>query len=647
MIKEKKATDISVAGTVILCVAIVTLFVLLGGLAWWFWKENHVMQWAVIREMITACFIVWGLTLSSLVLGFVALRLLVRDSLAQQKQRSVSSSSREKKRPSPLLVELKHHLRYRYGFFWRYKVRLLLVVGEDAQTAAIAPNLKALQWMEANRTVLLHGGSLAEPVNAGLMAVLRKLRRSRPLDGIVWAVNEPQSQSVSNFESGRRTLQQLGEALRYQPPVYLWQLCDSPWLQTGRVTQPVGVMLPANATPDNLQQQLRALLPTLREQGLQQVSKQRQHDFLLRLGQRLEQGEISRWQQMLAPWLHEDAVRIPLRGLMFSLPQPADNVAVSAIHPHRWVAPAAWQGVMDDCANARGNRVGLPWEQTLCYGLMALIVVWGIGSLVSFAINRQQIVSAAQQAQELVRHPAVSDAQLIALQSLRNDLGRLQLREKEGASWYQRFGLSHHAALLHALLPWYSVANNRLIRDAATFNLQQKLTKLADLPPDSPLRAQLAKPGYDQLKAYLMMVRPEKADAVFYAQVMQTVEPARKGISPALWQSIAPDLWGFYAANLATQPGWKITPDTALVNQARQVLLEQIGQRNAESALYENMLTSIRRNYADMTLNDMTGDTDAHRLFSSEEVVPGMFTRLAWEGGIHKAIYNFVASRRD
>lgn len=59
-----------------------------------------------------------------------------------------------------------------------------------------------------------------------------------------------------------------------------------------------------------------------------------------------------------------------------------------------------------------------------------------------------------------------------------------------------------------------------------------------------------------------------------------------------------------------------------LISQVRQVLLGQIGQRNAESTLYENMLLSVRRNYADMTLMDMTGDTDAQRLFQTRNPCP-------------------------
>ncbi|MER0046105.1 ImcF-related family protein, partial [Pectobacterium odoriferum] len=115
-------------------------------------------------------------------------------------------------------------------------------------------------------------------------------------------------------------------------------------------------------------------------------------------------------------------------------------------------------------------------------------------------------------------------------------------------------------------------------------------------------------------------------------------QPTRMGISTGLWQSLSPDLWAFYINELPKQPHWKISPDAGLVAQARQVLLEQIGRRNAESTLYENMLKSVRRNFADVSLEDMTSGTDARRLFTIEEVVPGMFTRQAWEGGIQQAI---------
>lgn len=542
------------------------------------------------------------------------------------------------------LSSLKKHLRRRYNLFWRSKVRLLLVCGEPEHIAAIAPGLAEKQWLEGHRTVLIYGGSLSSAPDTGCLTALRKLRRSRPLDGIVLALDERQT-TAGTLDNHLRTLEQVGEALRWQPPVYLWQVTDSDWSQDARVTQTVGALFPARATPAGVESQLRAILPSLRERGMQQLCAGPSHDFLLRFGRQLEKQGISHWKTLLTPWLTEHLKRVPLRGLMFSPSLAPEDSAAG--HEHRWSAPAVWQGVTADCAQARGVRVGIPWQRTLGVTLLTLIALWGAGSVVSFAVNRHHIVSAAARAQQLVNHPAVNDPQLMALQALRNDIGRLQTQQANGAPWYQRFGLDYNAPLSAALMPWYGQASNRLIRDAAMQALTQKLTVLANLPPRSPQRATLAKAGYDQLKAYLMMARPDKADAALYAQVMTTTAPSRPGLSPALWQSIAPDLHAFYMQSLPSQPAWKITPDRQLVTRVRQVLLEQIGRRNAESTLYENMLTRVRRSYADMTLEDMTPQTDAGRLFSTPESVPGMFTRQAWEGGVQEAIDNAVASRRD
>ncbi|QRS17676.1 ImcF-related family protein [Klebsiella oxytoca] len=544
---------------------------------------------------------------------------------------------------SHYLTELRQYLRRRYTRFWRHKVRLLLVAGEPAHIAAIAPGLAEKQWLEGHRTVLIYGGTLSLAPDTERLAALRKLRRSRPLDGIVLALDETQA-TCATLDNHLRTLEQVGEALRWQPPVYLWQVTDSAWPQDTRISQPVGALFPPGATPEGVAQQLRAILPSLGERGMQQLCADPAHDYLLRLGRTLEGSGIARWRTLLTPWLTERLQRVPLRGLMFSPPLAPDTTAGETPHPHRWSAPAVWQGVRADCAQARGVRVGLPWQRASGVIALSLMALWGAGSLVSFAVNRQHIVSAAQL---LVSSPAVNDEQLMALQALRNDIGRLQHQQAHGAPWYQRFGLDHNAPLLAALMPWYGQANNRLIRDAAAQALTKQLNALADLPPRSPLREKRAKPGYDQLKAYLMMAHPEKTDAAFFAQVMKTAEPSRPGLSPALWQEMAPDLHTFYMQSLPAQPSWKITPDAALVAQVRRVLLEQTGQRNAESTLYENMLTAVRRNYADMTLEDMTPQTDARRLFSTDEVVPGMFTRQAWEGGIQDAIDAAVASRRD
>lgn len=60
-------------------------------------------------------------------------------------------------------------------------------------------------------------------------------RLRRPLDGIVLALDvlRPPPRPRRYL----RTLEQVAQVLRYQPPVYLWQLHDSDWPQDTRITR--------------------------------------------------------------------------------------------------------------------------------------------------------------------------------------------------------------------------------------------------------------------------------------------------------------------------------------------------------------------------------------------------------------------------
>ena len=190
---------------------------------------------------------------------------------------------------------------------------------------------------------------------------------------------------------------------------------------------------------------------------------------------------------------------------MMKLERDPDCEHEQPLHRHALTLPATWIGITEGCMRVRGRRVGIAWERTLACIIMTAVGLWGIGLLLSFAMNYGQISSVTGKARNLVEHTSVSDYQLTALHDLRNDVGRLLHNVHEGSPWYERFGLDHNQQLLDALLPWYGVANNRLIRDPANQALTQKLSALANSAPNSDQRAQLAKPGYDQLKAWLMM----------------------------------------------------------------------------------------------------------------------------------------------
>ncbi len=89
-----------------------------------------------------------------------------------------------------------------------------------------------------------------------------------------------------------------------------------------------------------------------------------------------------------------------------------------------------------------------------------------------------------------------------------------------------------------------------------------------------------------------------------------------ENIQEGVRQSVLPSLLTFWMAKLPDHPQWKTSPPPELTGAVRQILLRQIGVRNAENTLYQNVLQQVSRNYADMTLADMTGDTLTESLFS-------------------------------
>ncbi|TDB40409.1 type VI secretion protein VasK, partial [Photorhabdus khanii subsp. guanajuatensis] len=184
----------------------------------------------------------------------------IRQNKVQQPFRPETAQAETRLSQSALILnELGDRLHRRYGMFWGYKVRILLLVGEAEQVEAIAPGLTTQHWLEGHRTLLLWGGSLHTEPDAAQLAALRRLRRFRPLNGIVWALTEQQSAQPVWMDKALRMLQKQAQQLHWQAPVYLWQVCHSLWSQEGRVTQAVGCFLPERCTPDIVEAQLQQL----------------------------------------------------------------------------------------------------------------------------------------------------------------------------------------------------------------------------------------------------------------------------------------------------------------------------------------------------------------------------------------------------
>ncbi|WP_105632007.1 ImcF-related family protein [Cronobacter dublinensis] len=543
-----------------------------------------------------------------------------------------------------------------YGRCWGRKTRILLVTGTVSEVEQLTPGLTAQLWQEDRGTLLLWGGDLNTPADSTWLTALRKLRR-RPVDGLVWVTSAFDQLSAPGLEQplpvpSESTMDSLShaisarmEALGWKLPLYIWSLHPRAGKPEGRITQATGCLLPAGCRTEGLAEQLSALTPDLISQGLQQTCGEVKHNFLLTLADQLirePESVTAPLSAMLNPYRP-----LPLAGVVFSQPSAGAERAV----PHHWGMDKRWDVLPESVrtlpAGLRPCKPGIPWRRVFASVVALSMAGWAAWMGLAYVTNRSQIDGANVQAALAARQNQPLEQRLHALSELQKKLARLQYRSEHGVPWYEQAGLSQNNALLAALWPRYQDSALPLLRDAAADHLQGQLNAFNALPPGSPLREQMARTTYDQLKLYLMLARPEHMNASWFSSALLQDWPKRDGVKDSAWQGMGPSLLSFYGAQLLIHPEWKLRADENMVSQARSLLVRLMGVRNSESTLYQKMLSQVAHLYVDMRLEDMTGDTDAARLFSTTEIVPGMFTRQAWEQAVQPAIEKVVKARRD
>ncbi len=468
-----------------------------------------------------------------------------------------------------IINDVQQVLRHTYGHFWHSKVRILLMTGSVSDVEQLAPKLTRELWQEDRGTVLLWGGDPATPADADWLAVLRKLRR-RAVDGMVWVTSAldvlPATENSATsgltpdaMDSVSHALKLRYEALGWKLPLYVWSLHPRAGEQAGRVTQPVGCLLPANCSPQTLAGQLTGLIPQLTAQGIQQVCGQPQHNFLLALADQLTRKPETVTEPLsvlLNPYRPQ-----PLAGVVFSAPSAEAGRSIS----HHWGRDNRWDILPDRMtelpAGLRPRKQGVNWMRGMSVATAALMLFWAATLLVSFIANRELVTTAQQQVQQASAGKQPLAVRLHALSALQKTLSQLEYRSQHGAPWYLRAGLSQNDDLLAALFPRYGERAQPLLRDAAAHHLEEQLTAFVQLPPDSPLREKMTKTAYGQLKQYLMLTRPEKMDAAWFATTLMQDWPQRSGIADAVWQGSGPSLLAFYAASLASHPQWRLPVD--------------------------------------------------------------------------------------
>ncbi|MFB0771874.1 ImcF-related family protein [Proteus cibi] len=546
-----------------------------------------------------------------------------------------------------------------YGSFWQGKVEIHLLIGSLLSIEKLTPNLTTDIWQENNGTLLIYGGDINQSIDESLIQDLKQLRRRRPLDAVIWVSENSLSQqplghslfnhlNPANTDTASRYFHQLFRQLRWQAPIWLWSVSNNGEIITDE-TPTVLYSVPLKATSETLSNDLKTLLPALVEQGTHAVLHNQTHTYLLALARFLQHEGCEKLANSLTPLL-SGYRSLPFAGMLFSTPT-YNNVSATSSQNNQWILNHHWKALLS--ANKqlppqlKASPLGLNSKRILQYTAATAMTLWGIGMVVSYFMNRQLITQSQQQAQLATDNHQSELARLQAQYGLQQTLGLLSYREQNAVPFWLRFGLSSNSSLLSHLWPVYSQSMLPLLRDSTQYHLETYLQSFVQLPPESAERIEGAQSAYQTLKAYLMMSDPSRIEPTFFTESVLNIWRQNEDLKEGEWQTLGTELLTFYASQLPYHNEWTIKPNRNLVAGSRTILIRQIGQRNGESALYQKILQQAQHNFAEMTLDDMTGDTDVSFLLSTSETIPGIFTRKAWEESIEPAIKKAVHERRE
>ncbi|TDN64068.1 ImcF-related family protein [Paraburkholderia sp. BL10I2N1] len=563
------------------------------------------------------------------------------------------------------LQRIYEELRVSQGWFWRHRLRWLLVNGTDERIDQIVPGLKQAGVMHVDETILVHVSP--EGIEAQKwLGQLRQLRRRCPVDGVVHVAGADDTDTELP-----RALSGIGTALGWAAPVTFLHLVEAKGSPSERFDA-VGAFMPNDS---RRQAAAVARLPEL----LNEV-EQRSADAGIHLCTRNNLRVT--WLMEVSKYVGDHCERIvdglrglaasnwlhaPLAGVMFApvfsgqtvspipvvngdgIPGEPVDTPTAAV-PVTREQPAAllpvWREIAAGSPNYRGRRVGFYWPNALATLVTAAAIAWCVWMTVSFIGNRQLAREANQTAQTAVEakpQTAESWRDQLALQLL---MEQLEYREQHGAPWYLRAGLSRNDDILAALWQPYRVAATQNMQAPVVQTITDLLKAAGEARADALQSQDTRGSTYRALKTYLMLGDPAHADATFLRRTLVALWRRPVDMSEGERDDTGRRLAAFYADHLKAHPEWRITPDSSLVSTTRNMLVTQMGLASADDTVYQSILDEVKGKYADASLQTLLNGADARGMFTTSQTVPGIYTRAAWDGMIADAIDRTASERR-
>jgi type VI secretion system protein ImpL len=532
-------------------------------------------------------------------------------------------------------------LRTRHGMRWRYHQPWLLLTGDDNAIVKLLPEFSRQGWLITADVVLLwcKTGTDGQPDPEWLRR-LYKLRRRRPVDAVVF-VADGKSESGAQRQGALPygfSLARIAEVLRWSAPVYLLDVAQTNPVMNGN-TPVIACEFPPQANASTIDSALQILRDRLAQQSVVQLIHNEKDRYQGNLSAQLDRRSklLAEAIGSLADGQHH---RIPVIGVLFA-PYPQDTVNSTEMQGS--ASLPLWQYVGEVARRQPGRRIG--WHPVTVFSTLALtaIALWTVGMLLSGLQNSRDVHTAEQAVNDIQSAPNPA-ARLRTLLALQQQIERYEYRTQHHAPLTTRFGLNRDLAVLAALWKPYAHASRRLLTTPLQQDLEATLVDLAQMQT-TRLDEQTSKwalSGHDQLKAYLMLADPGRVEPTFLTKQLVQHWSTEARITPGERQDMAERLLKFYAQHLKANPSWRIESRPEVVAGARQTLLAVIGERNAQDTVYQGIITAFGDNggnkYPDKTLASLTAGTDPRGLVRATAIVPGVFTREAYEGYVAPAI---------
>ncbi|GAB7536746.1 type VI secretion system membrane subunit [Burkholderia sp. 3C] len=534
------------------------------------------------------------------------------------------------------LQRLRESLRARNGLRWRYRQPWLLVIGPESAAVPLFPNFKSSEWDIVGETVILwHKPFPDGQLNAAWLKKLAKMRRGRPVDAVLYLVDDATEANRLGVATANMQLARIAELLHWSAPTYVISVLDVAH-GTHAVAGKIGCELPSRADADAIAHQLETLHATVSDQGTRHLARDINDLHQATIAQSIE-SESKSLAQLVAEIMSGPRAGVSVRGIFFVSPRVAAN-QVDLADGARENEPL-WRHIGECAKSVYGRRVGLHPVTVFSVAALGALGIWCAGLLVSGISNAHQLALTRQALTEFKRAPDTA-IRLRSLLALQQRIEFYEYRVQHRTPLFSRFGLNHDQDMLDALWKPYA----REVRSQLIASVQQDIeAQLVDLiqMPTTELDDQtnrLTLDGHAALKTYLMMAEPARVDVAFMTPQLVRHWNGGKGLLPGEKLDLSQRLLSFYAQHLSAHPDWRIAPREALIGGARQALLAVIGVKNSEDTIYQGMLDAVGRKYSDQTLASLTPGTDTRGLLRTTASVPGIYTRQAWDGTIEAAI---------